>query len=152
MKPFSLFLYIILAVIIAGFYSFKPADEHIVLAQDVFKETNLYRKSNGLQSLEMIASLNAIAQKHSVDMAGGKSSFGHDGFDTRNVQAMKTMPGIRAFAENVALDARSAQAVLVLWKNSAGHRRNLLGSFKYIGIGIAKDKHGRIYYTQIFAG
>jgi uncharacterized protein YkwD len=42
--------------------------------------------------------------------------------------------------------------VVGLWKNSPGHRRNMLGNFKYIGIGIARDRQGRIFYTEVFGG
>jgi len=152
MKPISLFFSVFFTILIAGLYSFKPFNEGVVLVKDVLKETNEFRKSNGLKNLVMSEELNAIAQKHSIDMASGKSKFGHDGFDNRNVFAKKSIPSMMSFAENVALDARSAQGVLDLWKNSDGHRRNLLGSYQYIGIGIAKDKRGRIFYTQVFAG
>jgi uncharacterized protein YkwD len=152
MKPFSFFLRLFFFIVMAGLYSFTPGDTDTLLVNDVFKETNEFRKSNGLKLLTMTDALNAIAQKHSENMASGKTSFGHDGFDKRNVLAMKTLPDMRGFAENVALDAKSARAVLELWKNSSGHRRNLLGNYRYIGIGIARDKQGRIFYTQVFAG
>ena len=57
---------------------------------------------------------------------------------------------MRTFAENVAYGANTAREVVTLWKNSPGHRRNMLGNFKYIGIGTAKDSKGQIYYTEIF--
>lgn len=39
-----------------------------------------------------------------------------------------------------------------MWKSSPGHRRNILSPYRYIGVGIDKDKYGRIFYTQVFAG
>lgn len=96
--------------------------------------------------------LNSIAEKHSEDMAKGKVAFGHTGFEKRSAKANKEIKGMHRFAENVAYGASTAKEVVTLWKNSPGHRRNMLGPYKYIGIGIAKDRKGRIYYTQVFGG
>ena len=100
----------------------------------------------------MMKDLNAIAQKHSEDMARGRVGFGHGGFNQRSAMANKAIKHIHSFAENVAYGATTGKQVVTLWKNSPGHRRNMLGHYKYIGIGIAKDRQGRIYYTQVFAG
>ena len=85
-------------------------------------------------------------------MARKRVAFGHSGFAKRNALAKKKIHSIHSFAENVAYGATSGREVVTMWKNSSGHRRNMLGNYKYIGIGIAKDSHGRIYYTQVFAG
>jgi uncharacterized protein YkwD len=95
--------------------------------------------------------LNKIATRHSEDMAKGRVAFGHAGFYKRDAMAKKDIKQLSGFAENVAYGPTSGKQVVSMWKNSPGHRRNMLGRFKYIGIGIAKDKHGRIYYTQVFA-
>lgn len=83
-------------------------------------------------------------------MASGRVAFGHDGFGDRQAKAGQEIKGMRTFAENVAYGANTAQEVVTLWKNSPGHRRNMLGNFKYIGIGTATDSKGQIYYTEIF--
>ena len=100
----------------------------------------------------MMKDLNAIAQKHSEDMARGRVGFGHGGFDQRSAMANKAIKHLHGFAENVAYGASTGKQVVTLWKNSPGHRRNMLGRYKYIGIGVAKDRQGQIYYTQVFAG
>ncbi len=129
--------------------SFLP-DINTSLVTDVLKQTNQFRKSEGLPVLIMKQELNQIAQKHSKDMARGRVAFGHDGFGERQAKAGKVIKGMRTFAENVAYGANTAREVVTLWKNSPGHRRNMLGNFKYIGIGAAKDSKGQIYYTEIF--
>ena len=121
------------------------------IVHDVFSLTNQFRRSKGLSNLSIRAELNSIAQKHSADMAAKRVGFGHGGFDKRNNLAKKVIKPMSSFAENVAYGATSANGVVDMWKNSPGHRRNMLGNFKYIGIGIAKDKKGRIFYTQVFA-
>jgi uncharacterized protein YkwD len=134
-----------------GLTSFAP-NNNSALVDDVLSQTNKFRKSKGLSALIINAELNAIAQKHSANMAAGKVSFGHSGFSKRNKETKKLIPSIYRFAENVAYGATSGKEVVTDWKNSPPHRKNMLGRFKYIGIGIAKDRRGRIYYTQIFAG
>jgi uncharacterized protein YkwD len=120
------------------------------LANDVLKYTNQYRRSKKLKALEMRSDLNAIARKHSEDMANGRRSFGHGGFEQRRSQIRKIMRTGCTTAENVAYGARSGKDAFEIWKNSSGHSKNMLGNYRYVGIGTATSKRGVIYYTQIF--
>ena len=149
MKRKFLLVALICPLLFVSLISLAP-DNNTNLITDVLKQTNQFRKSEGLPVLMMKQALNQIAQKHSADMARGRVAFGHDGFGDRQAKAGKEIKGMRTFAENVAYGANTAREVMTLWKNSPGHRRNLLGNFKYIGIGTAKDSQGRIYYTEIF--
>ena len=119
------------------------------LANDVLKHTNEYRRSKGLKELTMKDDLNSLARKHSEDMASGRLSLGHSGYDKRAAKVKKVY-GTWMVAENVASGAHNAKEVFSLWKKSSGHRKNMLGNYKYIGIGTAKSKRGVIYYTEIF--
>ena len=118
--------------------------------EDVLKYTNQFRSSRKLTALEMQKSLNEIARKHSEDMAKGRRSFGHGGLKQRQAQIQKIFKSYSGMAENVAYGARNGKEAFNIWKNSRGHRANMLGSYEYIGIGTARDKRGRLYYTQIF--
>jgi uncharacterized protein YkwD len=120
------------------------------MRDDVLKYTNDLRKSQGLPALEMRDDLNELALKHSTNMAKGKTSFGHDGFEQRRVAASKTLPKLSGFGENVAYGASTGKDVVNMWKKSPGHRKNMLGNYRYIGIGIAADSDGTLYYTQVF--
>jgi uncharacterized protein YkwD len=137
---------------IISFLSFTSAQlSSEKLNEDVLKYTNQYRKSKGLKNLEMREDLNAIARKHSEDMATGRRSFGHGGYDQRVSKIKKTVqPCEGLVAENVAFGASSGKEAIDIWKKSTGHRKNMLGDYKYIGIGTARNKKGVIYYTQIF--
>jgi len=128
--------------------SFIPVRE--ALTEDVFKYTNQFRRSRGLPALEMRDDLNAIARKHSENMAKGRCGFGHGGFSQRESQVQRLIRPFSGMGENVAYGANSGKEVVSLWKNSSIHRRNMLGNYKYIGIGTARDRRGFIYYTQIF--
>lgn len=130
------------------FTSATPLKEE--LTEDVLKHTNQFRKSKGLPALEMRNDLNAIARKHSEDMANGRRSFGHSGLNERIVKVKKIIKPYHSLAENVAYGAKTGKEAFTIWKNSRGHRKNLLGNYKYIGIGTARNRRGVIYYTQIF--
>lgn len=122
------------------------------LSINIVKETNQFRKSKGLPALISRKELDVLAENHSVDMAKKRVEFGHAGFKERSVKAKQTLKGMTGnFAENVAYGPTSAKEVVKGWENSPGHRKNMLGNYKYIGIGISADKNGRLYYTQIFA-
>jgi uncharacterized protein YkwD len=120
------------------------------LNDDVLKYTNQFRKSKHLPSLEMREDLNAIAQKHSEYMAKGERKFGHDGFNQREAEVQKIIQPFSEMAENVAYGATTGKEVVEMWKDSPGHRKNMLGNYKYMGIGTDSDGHGTIYFTAIF--
>jgi len=151
MKRHFLFISFTCLVLFFNLTSFSP-DTYSSLVTDVLTHTNKFRKSKRLAVLIINDELSAIAQKHSADMARGRVGFGHGGFSKRNKMAKKAIHPLNRFAENVAYGATSGKQVVTGWKNSTPHRRNMLGRYKYIGIGIAKDRRGRIYYTQLFAG
>jgi len=148
LKPISFTLRIIfLSISLVIFTSaIAPATG---LADDVLKYTNEFRKSKRLADLTMRNDLNAIARSHSEDMASGRRSFGHGGFNERAKKIQKIYNSFTV-AENVIYGASNAKEAVKLWKKSSGHRQNMLGNYKYIGIGTARNKHGVIYYTQIF--
>jgi uncharacterized protein YkwD len=126
-------------------FSLPSAD----LDNDVLRYTNEFRKAHGLPALVMRTDLNMIARKHSEDMANGRCEFGHSGFDQRFEKIRKFLRSYAA-AENVAFGSTTGQGVVEQWKNSSGHRDNLLGTYKYIGIGTASNASGHLYFTQLF--
>ncbi|MDP4284900.1 MAG: CAP domain-containing protein [Bacteroidota bacterium] len=150
MKRNFLFALVLILFFFIGLSSFFSNDNK-GLVQEVFTETNQFRKSEGLAKLVIRKDLNVLAQKHSEDMASGRVGFGHDGFEERNAVAQKEIKDMHSFAENVAYGATSGKEVITMWESSPGHRRNMLGQYQYTGIGVAKDSQGRIYYTEVFA-
>lgn len=151
MKRTFLFTTLTCLTLFFSLISFSPLTE-TNLIDDVLSQTNKFRRSKGLPALVINEDLNAIAQKHSINMARKRVGFGHGGFSQRESQARKRIKPLYSFAENVAYGPTTGKQVVTMWKNSPGHRRNMLGRYKYIGIGIAKDRQGRIFYTQVFAG
>jgi uncharacterized protein YkwD len=127
--------------------SFMRNDE---LRKDILRYTNEFRSTNHLPELFLNGDLNDLAEKHSKNMASHKVPFGHDGFDERSAKVRKKL-NTWDVAENVAYGVSTGKEVVHLWQSSPGHRRNMLGNYKYIGIGTAKDRDGTIYFTEIFA-
>ena len=59
----------------------------------------------------------------------------------------------KSAGENIAMGQNSPKEVVTAWMNSPGHRANILNSsFTDIGVGIAKNSSGSIYWTQMFIG
>jgi uncharacterized protein YkwD len=112
--------------------------------------TNKFRASNGLPPLKMEINCSLLAEKHSKDMASGRTEFGHDGFEDRAGAIGKVLGGMSAAAENVAYGTLDAKGVVDGWIKSPGHRKNMLGNFNLIGIGYAQGKGRIIYFTQLF--
>lgn len=56
-----------------------------------------------------------------------------------------------AGGENIASGPKSAAEVMNNWMNSSGHKANILSSnYNQIGVGVAKDDKGNMYWVQLF--
>jgi uncharacterized protein YkwD len=120
------------------------------IEKDILRYTNEFRQSKGKSALIMEDVINEQAKKHAMNMAKGKTPFGHQGFQDR-VKAVKAETGfLSAAAENVAYGNMTAKEVVQGWIKSPTHRKNLLGNYTHIGIGVAESKNGRLYFTQLF--
>lgn len=53
-----------------------------------------------------------------------------------------------ALGENISLDSSVEHAEAELMK-SLGHRKNILGDYTHVGVGVVK-KEGYLYITQVF--
>jgi uncharacterized protein YkwD len=127
------------------------AADYASMADDVLKYVNAYRRKRGLSPLVMNKAISAEAQKHSEDMAARRCALGHDGWKGRWKKISAELNGVSAFAENVALGSTTAKEVVDNWLKSSNHKENIEGHYKLTGIGIAADKKGVLYFTQIFA-
>jgi len=56
-----------------------------------------------------------------------------------------------AAAENIASGQRTAEQVMNTWMNSSSHRASILNStYNQIGVGVARDNKGNLFWTQMF--
>lgn len=88
--------------------------------------------------------LNIAAQKYAEKMV-------QTGVFEHGDVAERLGPDWMMYGENIAYGQSSNEEVMLDWMNSRGHRMNILNkNFKYIGIGIAKNKNGTIYWVVDF--
>jgi uncharacterized protein YkwD len=121
------------------------------LANEILKYINEYRRKKRLPALAMNAIMSAEAQKHSENMARHRTDFGHTGFKTRMKRIVPQINGNGSMSENVAYGNMTAKQVVEEWLESSVHRENIVGRYNVTGIGIATDRKGVLYFTQIFA-
>lgn len=56
-----------------------------------------------------------------------------------------------AAAENIASGQKTASEVVKSWMSSSGHQANILNTnYNQIGVGVARDNRGNLFWTQIF--
>lgn len=126
------------------------ASSEVNMEEAIIELINKYRKSKGLGALKIHVAISEESQKHSSDMANNKVPFSHEGFNSRAKKLEAKIPGVRFVAENVAYGQRSAKEVVEDWIKSPGHKMNIEGNYTQTGIGVAANKKGVLYYTQIF--
>ncbi|WP_338079530.1 CAP domain-containing protein [Aquibacillus halophilus] len=116
---------------------------------EVVRLTNEARQQNGLPSLSPDIELTKVAQAKSEDMETN-NYFSHTSPTYGSPFDMLAQFGIdyMTAAENIASGQQSAEAVVEMWLNSPGHRKNILNeSVTHIGVGHAQNGN---YWTQLF--
>lgn len=134
---------------------------------EIFVIANQYRAAAGQRPLAADADLDAIARRHSIDMAR-RSFYDHtnpDGLGPhQRITRTAGWSDVMASAENIymygnaAVYLRSepsvlARAMMEGWIHSEGHRRNLVSDqVTILGVGLAYDgRSDHFYATQKFA-
>ncbi len=132
----------------------SPSDLVSQIEQYVLSETNAARAQNGLAALTTDSQVAAVARAHSQDMLS-RNYFEHTNLSGCNPGCRLSNAGYqwRSYGENIhwmsgyKLSAQdSAKKIVNDWMNSPGHRANILGAFKYAGVGIAVSGD-KIYST-----
>jgi hypothetical protein len=112
----------------------------------VLQLTNQARSSNGRGALRANSQLMWAARKRTIDMADS-GRLTHNGWvDVINQSGYRW----GALAENIALGQPSPASVVSAWMGSSGHRSNILGGYRDIGIGCVIDRNGYYWWTQDF--
>ncbi|MBU3147006.1 CAP domain-containing protein, partial [Clostridium sp. CF012] len=120
------------------------------LEKEVVTLVNQERSKQGLAPLTDNVKLSNVARTKSEDMIA-KNYFDHTSPTYGSPFDMMKQFGItyKAAGENIAMGQQTASSVMTSWMNSPGHKANILSkNFTDIGVGVAKDKSGAIYWTQ----
>lgn len=120
------------------------------LEKSVFDKINQYRVSQNLPKLRLNTDITQQARIHSQNMANGKVPFSHEGFEQR-VTAIPLK--YNNASENLALNKGYSNPVgeaITGWLKSPRHLQNIHGDYDLTGIGVATNKEGEVYLTQIF--
>ena len=149
--------YIVHAVLLssgAGSFERVYTDETLYGESRVnFHLTNGFRRYHGLAPLIWSDSAAKAAKLHSQDMAD-QDYFDHTSLDGRSPWERMGAQGISysSASENIAAGYSNGASAYEGWVNSSGHRSNMLGDTKYLGVGTGynSSSYYGIYYTQDF--
>lgn len=122
-------------------------------AQALFSAVNAERSRVGLPALAWSAGATAAAQGHAADIAS-RDRLTHTGSDGSNAGTRLQRAGVAptAWAENIAAGYRDAAEVAAAWMASPGHRANMVGNYRYAGIGVAASASGTPYWVLVLTG
>ncbi len=118
-----------------------------------FHMTNAFRVYHGLTPFLWSSAAAEASRLHSQDMAD-QNYFDHSSLDGRSPWDRMEAQGIRwrSAAENISAGRSSGIDAYNGWVNSSGHRRNMLGGTKYLGVGAgcSGSSDYAVYMTQDF--
>jgi uncharacterized protein YkwD len=128
----------------------KQALELSAAEKKLLDLTNAERARARLAPLQASPELFAAARAHSARMARLKR-LAHTQ-DGKGPGERIRAAGYAAWGwgENCALGQRNPAEAVRSWMASPGHRANLLGAFKDVGLAVVADEEGRLYFTQVF--
>lgn len=113
--------------------------------------SNSIRYKHNLNPLSYDEKATICAKKHSEDMKNN-NYFDHKNLNNETPFDRMEKEGISytTAGENIAAGQKNAIHVTNGWMNSQGHRKNILGNYKYIGVGVVFGGNYKTYYTQDF--
>ncbi len=128
------------------------SDDMKSLETEVIRLVNVERAKVGQPALTENSEVSNVARTKSKDFVNN-NYFSHTSPTYGSPFDMLKSFGINftAAGENIASGQRTAAEVMNSWMNSSGHRANILNSsYNQIGVGVAKDSKGNLYWTQTF--
>ncbi len=144
------------------------------MRQMIFEKTNELRVLAGYSVLKPLDSLMDLAQYHSINMVEHNfySHTDHEGLNPIERAEKKGInPWVKkedrynGIAENIAKtpwfenvkgcgdtqsESRLTDCMVLGWKNSQPHYKNITGEYTYLGVGLFFDESGMGYGTQNF--
>jgi uncharacterized protein YkwD len=118
----------------------RPTPESLVVAA-----INSARSAEGLAALIPDHALGRVSSRFAASMASA-SVLDHGDFADRIASVYPNT----AAGEDIAEGQPDAASVVAAWMGDPPHRANLLGDFNRIGVGMAPDDSGAIYWCVDF--
>jgi uncharacterized protein YkwD len=118
---------------------------------DMITLINVDRGNRGLPVLEVHDQVMAAARAHAADMASMRSMqhTGSDGSDAGD-RLLRYGFDWGGWGENIGAGFDEPEPLLAAWLASPAHRRNLLGDFEYLGVGVVEGD-GVPYWSLVVA-
>lgn len=118
---------------------------------EVIDLVNSVRNQRGLNSLRYSEQATLSSRKHSEDMRDN-NFFDHVNKKNETPFDRMKREGIvyTSAGENIAAGQINAIYAHEAWMNSEGHRKNILGNYNNIGVGVIFGGSYKTYYTQNF--
>ncbi len=129
-----------------------PPPELPISKQAIIDAHNVIRAKQGKPPLVADIRLTAAAQNH-ADYMAKKGVLAHFGIGDGDPWSRIAAAGydFSSAGENAAWNQRSVADVMSDWMSSPGHRRNVLGSWINIGVGVSNGAKGDPYWCVTFA-
>jgi uncharacterized protein YkwD len=120
--------------------------------QAILDATNKEREKENLLPVKPNEKLFRAAREHSANMAR-QQKMEHILDEKTPVDRVRAAGYVHSqLGENIASGQRRPEDAVAAWMKSEAHKKTLLTKeYTEIGIGIAKDEKGKLYYTQVFA-
>jgi uncharacterized protein YkwD len=112
------------------------------LEECFMRRINTSRARHGLRRLGWDKQLGFVARKHARAMAH-RRSVSHD------ARLGNRLTGWRALGQNSGTGKSCRQLVATFW-GSPAHRTNILGRWRWFGVGVIRGRGGRLYVQQVF--
>jgi uncharacterized protein YkwD len=130
------------------------------LSDRVHQEVNRYRLSKGARELPRHAGLDKLAQQHTEYLMRNRGKFSlhgknvsHIGFEGRATFARQQYR-MQSLGENVIAAGGNGQGtapkLVELWAGSQSHDYTMRCDWTHTGVGVAVDKDGMVFSTQLF--
>lgn len=103
---------------------------------------NQIRAERGLNPVQYDANLSAYAQQRAQEII---QLFDHTRPNGQSYHQEVSPPS----AENIAAGQETGQKVILSWKNSAGHYRNMMGNYQKAGIGLVYQPQSQYQYYWV---
>ncbi|MBN3525610.1 CAP domain-containing protein [Paenibacillus apiarius] len=134
-----------------GYYGTPSERLRESFEREVFDLTNAIRVRYGKEPYEWDDVIADTARKHSTDMKS-RNFFNHNNPDGKTPFDRIKKDGITYIAagENIAAGQTSAIFVHEDWMNSSKHRKNIMGDYERLGVGVSFDGKSNVFYTQNF--